>query len=159
MDQAQFAARVTELSKSAFSVAYVLLGNASDCEEAASAAILSAYENLGKLRSAVSFRAWFLKILKNECYGILRRRARLLPLGEELPAECESLPARNIDLQRALMQLPKSQRVAVVLQVIEGYRIDEIARILDVPSGTVKSRLSRAKQALKQALTEEASTL
>ncbi len=149
-----FADAVQRLQKTAFSVSYALLGNVSDCEEATSQAILNAYEHLGGLRNRAAFGPWFLRILKNECYAVLRRRARFGPLDEETPAR-DALPARDLDLQRALSALPAEQRVVLVLQYVEGYGVEEIAGILDIPCGTVKSRASRAKAALRAALTEE----
>lgn len=150
-----FCQAVEALKKTAFSVSYTLLANASECEDATSAAILSAYEHLYQLKNKKCFNAWFLRILKNECYARIRARANILPLDERIPAHTDGLAVENIDLQRALMQLPASWRAAVILQVVEGYSIDEIALILDVPGGTVKSRLHRARAALRMALKEE----
>ena len=147
-----FAQEVQELTDTAFAVTYLILGNNADCEDAMSAAILRAFENRGKLRKRDSFRAWFLQILRHEAYDLLKKRRRLTPV-EELPEEAapEGDDAGRLDLRQALQELTDTQRTALLLQQ-EGYDMAEIGQILDVPVGTVKSRISRAKQTLRTLL-------
>ena len=147
-----FAQEVRELTDTAFSVTYLILGNSADSEDAMSAAILRAFENRGKLRKRDSFRAWFLQILRHEAYDLLKKRRRLTPV-EELPEEAapEGDDAGRLDLRQALGELTDTQRTALLLQQ-EGYDMAEIGQILDVPVGTVKSRISRAKQTLRTLL-------
>lgn len=147
-----FAQEVWELTDTAFAVTYLILGNSADSEDAMSAAILRAFENRGKLRKRESFRAWFLQILRHEAYDLLKKRRRLTPV-EELPEEAapEGDDAGRLDLRQALQELTDTQRTALLLQQ-EGYDMAEIGQILDVPVGTVKSRISRAKQTLRTLL-------
>ena len=147
-----FAQEVRELTDTAFAVTYLILGNSADSEDAMSAAILRAFENRGKLRKRDSFRAWFLQILRHEAYDLLKKRRRLTPV-EELPEEAapEGDDAGRLDLRQALQELTDTQRTALMLQQ-EGYDMAEIGQILDVPVGTVKSRISRAKQTLRTLL-------
>ena len=147
-----FAQEVRELTDTAFAVTYLILGNSADCEDAMSASILRAFENRGNLRKRESFRAWFLQILRHEAYDLLKKRRRLTPV-EELPEEAapEGDDAGRLDLRQALQELTDTQRTALLLQQ-EGYDMAEIGQILDVPVGTVKSRISRAKQTLRTLL-------
>ncbi len=147
-----FAQEVREFTDTAFAVTYLILGNSADSEDAMSAAILRAFENRGKLRKRDSFRAWFLQILRHEAYDLLKKRRRLTPV-EELPEEAapEGDDAGRLDLRQALQELTDTQRTALLLQQ-EGYDMAEIGQILDVPVGTVKSRISRAKQTLRTLL-------
>ena len=147
-----FAQEVRELTDTAFAVTYLILGNSADSEDAMSATILRAFENRGKLRKRDSFRAWFLQILRHEAYDLLKKRRRLTPV-EELPEEAapEGDDAGRLDLRQALQELTETQRTALLLQQ-EGYDMAEIGQILDVPVGTVKSRISRAKQTLRTLL-------
>ena len=147
-----FAQEVRELTDTAFAVTYLILGNSADSEDAMSAAILRAFENRGKLRKRESFRAWFLQILRHEAYDLLKKRRRLTPV-EELPEEAapEGDDAGRLDLRQALQELTDTQRTALLLQQ-EGYDMAEIGQILDVPVGTVKSRISRANQTLRTLL-------
>ena len=149
-----FAQEVRSLTDTAFAVSYLILGHSADCEDAMSAAILRAYENRGKLKKRESFRAWFLQILRHEAYTLLRKRRRLTPVEElpEAPAP-EGDDAGRLDLQAALDQLTEDQRTALLLQQ-EGYDLAEIGQALDVPVGTVKSRISRAKKTLRAILEE-----
>ena len=150
-----FAQEVRSLTDTAFAVAYLILGNRADCEDAMSETILRAYENRGKLKKRDSFRAWFLRILRNESYTLLRKRRRLTPV-EEMPEEAapEGDSAGRLDLKAALQTLPEDQRTSLLLQQ-EGYDLNEIAEITDVPVGTVKSCISRAKRALRAILEED----
>ena len=148
------AQEVRSLTDTAFAVSYLILGHSADCEDAMSAAILRAYENRGKLKKRESFRAWFLQILRHEAYNLLRKQRRLTPVEElpEAPAP-EGDDAGRLDLQAALDQLTEDQRTALLLQQ-EGYDLAEIGQALDVPVGTVKSRISRAKKTLRAILEE-----
>ena len=150
-----FAQEVRSLTDTAFAVAYLILGNSADCEDAMSEAILRAYESRGKLKKRDSFRAWFLRILRNEAYTALRRRRRLTPV-EDLPEgpAPEADSAGRLDLRAALSELTEDQRTSLLLQQ-EGYSLEEIGEALDVPVGTVKSRLSRAKSTLRTFLEED----
>jgi RNA polymerase sigma-70 factor (ECF subfamily) len=149
-----FAQEVRDVTDTAFAVSYLILGNSTDCEDAVGQAVLQAYESRGKLRKRESFRAWFLKILRNEAYGILRRQRRVQPM-DELPEQ--SAPQEDtderLDLQSAMMELDADQRTALLLQQ-EGYSMEEIAQTLDAPVGTVKSRIYRAKSTLRTILQE-----
>ena len=149
-----FAQEVRSLTDTAFAVAYLILGNRADCEDAMSEAILRAYQNRRKLKKRESFRAWFLQILRHEAYTLLRKRRRVQPM-DELPEEAapEKDAAGRLDLQTALREISEDQRTALLLQQ-EGYELAEIGQILDVPVGTVKSRISRAKSTLKTILQE-----
>lgn len=149
-----FAQEVRELTDTAFAVTYLILENSADSEDAMSQAVLRAFENRGKLKKRESFRAWFLQILRHEAYNLLRKRRRLTPV-EELPEEAAPAgdDAGRLDLRHALNELSEDQRMALLLQQ-EGYDLAEIGRILDVPVGTVKSRISRAKKTLRAILEE-----
>jgi RNA polymerase sigma-70 factor (ECF subfamily) len=149
-----FAQEVRSLTDTAFAVTYLILGNRADCEDAMSEAILRAYQNRRKLKKRESFRAWFLQILRHEAYTLLRKRRRVQPM-EELPEEAapEKDAAGRLDLQTALREISEDQRTALLLQQ-EGYELAEIGQILDVPVGTVKSRISRAKSTLRTILQE-----
>ena len=147
-----FAREVRQLTDTAFAVSYLILGNGADSEDAMSEAILRAYEGRGKLKKRESFRAWFLQILRREAYNVLRRRKRVSPV-EELPEgpAPERDDAGRLDLQAALKRLTEDQRTALLLQQ-EGYELSEIGQALDVPVGTVKSRIFRAKKTLRDLL-------
>ena len=143
-----FVEEVQAVKKTAFGTAFLILKNTPDCEDAMSAAIVKAYEHRGKLKKRDSFRAWFLQILRNECYTILRGRRRVFET-EELPERPDpGDPTLALDLHDAVMRLSEEQRSALYLRE-QGYSLEEIATITDAPAGTVKSRISRAKETLR----------
>ena len=148
-----FVEEVRAVKKTAFGTAFLILKNTPDCEDAMSAAITKAYEHRGKLKKRDSFRAWFLQILRNECYTILRGHRKVFET-EELPEQPDPTdPTLALDLRDAVMRLSEVQRNALYLRE-EGYSVEEIAAIMDVPAGTVKSRISRAKESLRMMLEE-----
>jgi RNA polymerase sigma-70 factor (ECF subfamily) len=153
----------------AFGVAYRIMGDADSAADATQEAFISAYKAIGRFRGG-SFKAWLLRIVTNACYDELRRRKRrpsasleALYVEDESPdaslathAENPEAYAQRMDLQAAIMSclqdLPEGQRVIAVLSDVEGYSYDEIARIVGVALGTVKSRLSRSRQRLRDCL-------
>lgn len=147
-----FVEEVRNVKQTAFGVAYLILKNTYDCEDAMSSAILKAYEHREKLKKRSSFRAWFLQILRNEAYTILRERRKVFDTDEipEIPnADTDS--SVSLDLRDALMRLPEDKRNVLYLWQ-EGYSMEEIAQILDAPVGTIKSRIARAKETLRSYL-------
>jgi RNA polymerase sigma-70 factor (ECF subfamily) len=147
-----FVEEIGNVKKTAFGVAYLILKNTYDCEDAMSEAIVKAYEHRDKLKKRSSFRAWFLQILRNEAYNVLRERRKVFET-DELPEQPQLFPdtEQTLDLHAALMRLPEDRRNALYLQE-NGYSMEEIAAILDTPVGTVKSRISRAKETLRSYL-------
>jgi RNA polymerase sigma-70 factor (ECF subfamily) len=115
-------------------------------------ALAKAWANIRTLREPRYFRTWLIRILLNECYRILRRGKHA---ESELPQEYAGFDAPGedtMDLRNALMSLPEDQRTAIVLFHVEDLTVDEIARVMKVPPGTVKSRLSRARTKLAAVL-------
>lgn len=155
ISQDAFAREIRELTDTAFAVSYLILGNRADCEDAMSEAILRAFEGRDKLKKRDSFRAWFLRILRNEAYTLLRQRRRLTPVEELMEEEApQTDSAGRLDLKSALSQLTENQRTSLLLQQA-GYDLNEIAEITDAPVGTVKSRISRAKNTMRTILEDE----
>ena len=150
-----FVEEIRSIKQTAFGVAYLILKNTYDCEDAMSEAIVKAYEHRDKLKKRSSFRAWFLQILRNEAYTILRARRKVYETDEipEIPiADTDS--SVSLDLRNALMRLPEDRRNLLYLWQ-EGYSMEEIAEILNAPVGTIKSRIARAKETLRSYLEVE----
>lgn len=151
--------------------AYRIMGDAQSAEDAAQEAFISAYRKLSSYRGG-SFRAWLLRIVTNACYDELRRRKRrpttpLEPLGadeEEVesprwlsdPGESPEDFAERVELsgaiQRCLDDLPDEFRVVVVLVDVQGFDYREASQVVGRPVGTVKSRLSRARERMRDCL-------
>jgi RNA polymerase sigma-70 factor (ECF subfamily) len=166
-DSEAFSELVRRYQNMAYHVAFRILGNTDDAEDATQDAFLSAYRALKRFRHG-SFRAWLMRIVTNACYDSLRRArhraAASLDSGEDAERqEClvdpgaspEAMAERqdqSRQVQHALAALPPRQRVVVVLRDIQGLDYAEIAQVLRVPVGTVRSRLSRGRRALSDRL-------
>lgn len=151
MDKEEFTRAVLEYESTLYRVAKSMLGSEADCADAAQNALLRAWEKQHTLRDTAYFKTWLTRILINECRAILRQRARYAPLEEEA-AEGEIAPERDSGLYEAVMGLDEKYRLPVVLHYIEGFKTAEIAAMLRLPEGTVKTRLRRAREILREEL-------
>ena len=151
MDKEEFTRAVLEYERTLYRVAKSMLGSEADCADAAQNALLRAWEKQHTLRDTAYFKTWLTRILINECRAMLRQRARFVPLEEEA-AEGEIAPERDSGLYEAVMGLDVKYRVPFVLYYIEGFRTREIASMLKLPEGTVKTRLRRAREILRTEL-------
>lgn len=144
-----------------------MLGNLDDARDALQEAFIKAYDSLGRFDSKRPFGPWFFQILRNQCRDMLRSRqsrGRRETHDERLefrPADLDSGPERTYQRKAArellwtgLAQIGEEHREIIVLKELEGFRYTEIARILEIPEGTVASRLYHARNALKSVLTD-----
>ena len=154
LNEAEFAQRVTALERALHRVARGYLVRPQDCADAVQEAILKAWTARHTLRREEYFKTWLTRILINECKTALRRKKTLLPFGdlEDIPAPERSA---DLDLEKALYALSEKYRLVVLMHYQDGYTLEEIARVLGVPIGTVKARLSRARDKLRQELKDE----
>lgn len=151
MDKEEFTRAVLEYESTLYRVAKSMLSSEADCADAAQNALLRAWEKQHTLRDTAYFKTWLTRILINECRAVLRQRVRFVPLEEEA-AEGEIAPERDSGLYEAVMGLDVKYRVPFVLYYIEGFRTREIASMLKLPEGTVKTRLRRAREILRTEL-------
>lgn len=150
---AWFAREVEAVTPTLFRVGFAILRNRADCEDAAQNAVLKAYRNLPSLKERRHFRTWIVRILKNECFDLLRSRRPIVELSDR-PELCYDMEVPDLDLNRAFDTLSPEERLTVTLFYYEGYKTAEIAALTNVSEGTVRSRLSRARAALKSKLSE-----
>jgi len=142
-----------------------MLGNLEDAKDALQAAFVRAFQALGRFDLRRPFGPWFFQILRNQCRDMLRsRKARfqLEALDERLelrPASREDGPERYQEkgqarrlLWEALERIGEEHREIIILKELQGLRYGEIAAVLEIPEGTVASRLYHARRALKEAL-------
>ena len=147
MDNQEFQDRVRACERRLYATAYLLLHVTADCEDAVQEAVLRAWQRLPGLRNAQYFETWLTRIVINECKSQLRRRSRR---GEtELSPRLAAPVSPEPELHAALTALKWKYRVVLTLKYIDGYTIEEIARILTLPRGTVASRLDQAKRLLR----------
>ena len=148
MTKETFARLVLESEKTLYRVSMSMLKNETDCEDAVQTAILAAYEKLDTLKNEEFFKTWLVRILINACNKQLSTRTRVISINEYTDTPTVSHD-RDIDVKIALEQLPVKIREVVVLYYMEDFSVKEIANILQIPGGTVKSRLSKGRQLLE----------
>ena len=132
-----------------------LCGDPQLAEEVLQECWLAISRSIRRLQDPASFPAWAWRILGNKAADAIRQRVRERSLaGEADPADQLAAPAPDGTelqlLQAAIRSLPAGQRELLRLHYLEGFALAEIARLLDIPAGTVKSRLHAARDALRQ---------
>lgn len=151
MDERQFTQRVMDSEHRLFRIAYTILHNEQDCADALQEALVKAWTKIGSLRQPQYFETWLVRILINECNHLHRRRYRW-----RRPEERPYAPPENQALHDAIANLSATLRLPVMLHYLEGYAVDEVAIMLSIPSGTVKSRLFHGRKELRAYLESEA---
>lgn len=167
-DRNAFSELVRIHAQGVLNVSYRLCGDAQLAEDAAQETFLRAWQNLSAYRPHTSLRNWLYRIAVNAATDMLRRERRILPgdieemnLTDGRPG-LESLVTRQertTVVQQAVLSLPDASRAVLVLREYEGLSYHEISSTLDIPLGTVMSRLSYARNLLKTALRPHLSLL
>jgi RNA polymerase sigma factor (sigma-70 family) len=161
-DREAFELIVVAKGEPLFRTALAILGNEADARDATQEAFLACWRRLGDLREIDRFDAWLGRILINECRMTLRSRRRVREVAvdettdgfDRLPPDHRSGMAavETSDFDDAFARLSVDQRALLVLHHLHGYGVREIGTWLGVPTGTVKWRLSRARNALRREL-------
>ncbi|MDR0897052.1 MAG: sigma-70 family RNA polymerase sigma factor [Oscillospiraceae bacterium] len=149
MNKDAFVQQIGACSDKMYRVAYTLLRSDADCKDALQEAALRAWEKRGSLRDESRFAPWVMRILLHECYALLRKRRRSMPL--ELAPELAAPPPDGT-LAQALQALPEKLRLPLVLCYANGMTYAEIAEVLHLPQSTIRGRIHRAKQQLRKEL-------
>ena len=168
---AHYEAIVQRYARHVYNIAYRMAGNEADARDLVQEAFLRVYRALRRVEPDAPLERWLYRIVSNLHIDLLRKRPRTRVESLDAPvetargevsreiADLESSPEAILDreqldaaIQRALGTLPQELRLVVVLSDIEGLAYEEIATMLRIPLGTVKSRLHRARQALQQRL-------
>jgi RNA polymerase sigma-70 factor (ECF subfamily) len=134
--------------------AAAILGNREDAQDAAQEAFIDAFRALRRFDKERRFYPWFYVLLRNRCYKMTAKRRETQNLEElEIVAPQNSLPREDkIALDRALLALSGEEREIIALKYLDGLSYDEIAARLEIPRGTVMSRLFHARKALQAKL-------
>lgn len=151
MEVKKFCECVNKNRDNLYRMALAILKNETDAEDAVGNAILKAFENRDQIRAFHKFKPWMLTITKNEALKVKKKRL-LLPGNEEVEARLKPVHEHYDELWDVLQQMKEEYRLVVVLFYYEDLSLRDISDILDIPVGTVKSRLSRGKAELKNAL-------
>ena len=154
-----FEARLVDSSNLAFKVAYSVLRQREDAEDVAQDAFARAYRRFTQLRDRERFRAWLVRMVFRMALDRLRSDRRRLARESRIEIDPPSSTAESVvaqeratQLWQAIDTLPEKLRLVIVLSGIKGHDIREVATLLNVPEGTVKSRLFLARKHLKERL-------
>ena len=164
-DADAFAHLVTAYETSVYRLALRMCGNAHDAEDAAQEAFVSAWKGLPSFRGESKFSSWLYQLTTNACLDLLRREKRHRaagPLDEQTALSGEDTPQRAAEnaelrdtLQAALQELSDDHRQIFLLRQMRQLSYEEIGQLLGLEAGTVKSRLRRAKNQLREILTKK----
>ncbi|MFZ6030372.1 MAG: RNA polymerase sigma factor [Chloroflexota bacterium] len=169
-DTAAFGELVLRHQDFVYSLALRVVGDGAEAEDLAQDAFVRAWMGLANFRGQAQFRTWLYRIVTNLCYNRLPGlRRELASLGDDCldemacdevlnvnPADRLEAKERSVLLQRAIDGLPESYRLLVALRYQQDLSYEEIAGVVNLPLGTVKTGLFRAKERLRQVLVKEA---
>lgn len=132
-----------------------ILGNREDARDAVQEAFVDAFQALKNFDAARRFYPWFYVLLRNRCFKLIGKRqaAENIEAAEILAPQSGVSNIERIALGKALRELSKEEREIVTLKYLDGFSYDEIAELLQIPRGTVMSRLFHARKNLQAKLT------
>lgn len=151
MTKDDFEGQTIALADTMYRVSAMLLRRPEDRKDAMQSCLLRAWASRHQLRQRDRFKPWLMRILVNECHTLLRKNRNMVLT--DIPRQGADTP--DLALRHSVEALPLKLREAVALHYMEGWPVAEVAEALGIPQGTVKSRLSRARDILRAQWTEE----
>ncbi len=173
-DVTAFEALIAEHQQNIFSIAYRMAKNRDDAEDMTQEILVKIFKNLKKFKGDSKFSTWIYRVATNTCLDEIQKRNRhqTYSLDKELETEAGSLvgeirdetptPEEHLEqktvqmaVREAISRLGDDHKKVLILRDLQGMSYEEIGRILQCSEGTVKSRLSRARQTLKKIITQD----
>lgn len=157
-DSQAFARLIEQVKVKIYKTGISILKNDDDTCDAIQETLESAYKNLNSLKEEKYFSTWIIRIMINKCYDIIRKNKKIAYINEKMQVENNGyyeMYCNESELEIVLNQIDSELRTATVLYYYDDLPISEIAEILNIPEGTVKSRLSRARQKIYEILKVE----
>ena len=153
-DKEAFCSLIEANRNTIYRVAAAILSE-NDCDDAVQEAVIKAYKNIAKLKDNALFKTWLVRIVINESNRIYKKRKKYVSLNEVVVQDIAAESQNTSDVRQEVLRLEKDLRMVVLLYYYEDMSIKEIASSVGIPEGTVKSRLSRAREKLFNALNDE----
>lgn len=144
-----------------YKTAKAILKNDDDVYDALQDALMSIYQNFKQLKDLKFFSTWATRIVINKCYDLLRKsKNNVVPFDENIEndlknSESDVYEIDQYGIRLAIESLNEDLKLITILYYYDDYSVNEISEIVDIPVGTVKSRLSRAREILKMKLGKE----
>ena len=162
--------------KKVFSTIYFMVKDENEVEDIAQEVFIKIYKNLKNFKEKSSLYTWIYRITINVCFDEIKKRKNVIYLDEKIETEDGEIdralkdksksPSEIVEendlknrLEKCIKKLPEDQRIMIVLRDIKGFTYMEIAEMLKLNLGTVKSKISRARTALKEILDEDGTFL
>lgn len=163
---------IKKYEKKIFSLIYNMLRNENEIEDIAQEVFIKVYKNLDKFHGDSSLYTWIYKIATNLCLDQIKKRKDIIYMDEKLRVNDDEVEIQipsdektqdelyeqkelKQKLEKCIEKLPEKQRAMIVLRDIKGLAYDEIAEILELKLGTVKSQINRARLKLKELLEKD----
>ena len=173
-DRDAFNILVQTYQRQVINLAYGMLSDTEDATDAAQEVFIKVYRNIDRFEGKSSLSTWIYRITSNVCKDFLRKRTRTIqsisiyesseddddrPMeikdSSPTPQEHMEITETQREVRKALDELPEEYKSVIVMYDLEGLSYDEISNVLQCPVGTIKSRLNRARKALKKNLSEK----
>lgn len=158
-DKAAFSELIQENAADMYRIARAILENDEDAADAIQDAILSSWLHIHQLRNEKYFRTWLIRILIRKCYDIRKTAHSTSALPEYQEFTYMEKEYEKVEWKVFLESMPEIYRTPLLLYYLEGFKIREIAQILNLNENTVKTRISAGRKKLKTSLKEEGGTL
>ena len=147
LEERPFTQKLLESEPMLYRIACALLRSEADRQDVMQETALKAWKNRASLREEQYFRTWISRIMVNECHNLHRKNSRWVPM-EELP-DRPAPETGETETRLMLESLPEKQRVPLVLHYLEGFSLEEIARVQHISLALVKYRMHQARKALR----------
>lgn len=148
-DKDSFAELILENNQSMYKVAKAILKNDEDVADAIQETILVCWEKIGTLKKDNYFKTWLIRILINHCNAIYKQRMKYVP-NNQIPETVEPRNEyANIEWMELLKYLEEKYRTVIILYYVEGFKVREIAQILELSESAVKGRMVTARKEIE----------
>lgn len=173
-DLESFEKLIEEYQILAFNIAYKMTSNKEDASDMTQEALIKVFKSIKSFRFDSSFSTWLYRIVTNSCIDMMRKNSKIktysldkpiegdegtyqreLPDNKDLPDEILEKREKREAVHRAIGKLPDKYRIMIVLRDIQDFSYEEISEVTELPIGTVKSRISRARNTLKEILSKD----
>jgi len=149
-DEVSFAELMQYHGKSLYKIAKAILKNDDDVADAMQDTALTCWNKIKTLEKEEYFKTWLIRILINHCRQIYRKRRQWLPMEHIENMQTQKDDYSNVEWQELLNTLSIKYREVISLYYAEGFKVNEIAQILDTSESTVKRRMAKAREKLKK---------
>lgn len=158
MGKSEFTKLIEENKLKFYKTAKIIIKNDDDIFDVLQEALISMYQNYEQLKEKKYFSTWATRIVINKCYDLLRKNKNsIIPIDENVEndmkiAQYDEYEVDEYGIKEAMKYLNEDLKLITILYYYDNYSVKEISQIINIPVGTVKSRLSKAREILKQKL-------